>query len=117
VFYFSCLPNTKTGKMEKRLTLKSKDREMFALIAERESSTMTVKEFCELYDIAHGSYYYWKKKYNASREANSGGEQCGFTLLQVQSDLDAPVAVLFAEYKGIKFYQQPSAVFLKELIG
>ena len=49
--------------MEQELTSRSKEQEMFALIAEHESSSMTVKEFCELYDLSTSNYYYWQKKY------------------------------------------------------
>jgi hypothetical protein len=41
----------------------SKEQKMFALIAEHKASTMTVKDFCELNNLAPGMYYYWQKKY------------------------------------------------------
>jgi transposase-like protein len=95
-------------------------QEIFKLIAEREASEMTVKDFCELYDMAHGSYYYWQKKYHTSqRESKREEGKNGFTLLQVHQDQEREVIAegLFAEYKGIRFYREPSVSFLKALIS
>ena len=38
-------------------------QQMFALIKEQQSGTMTVKEFCEVNKISEARYYYWRKKY------------------------------------------------------
>ena len=104
--------------MEQELTSRSKEQEMFALIAEHESSSMTVKEFCELYDLSTSNYYYWQKKYWASQGKDGGSEGAGFTLLRRDTEPAPAVSQsLFAEFKGIMFYQQPSAALLKELIG
>lgn len=95
----------------------SKEQEMFALIAEQEASTMTVKDFCELYDMAQGTYYYWQKKYHASKGIVKE-EQGRFTLLEIRADEQEVVEEgLFAEYKGIRFYREPSVSFLKSLIS
>jgi len=102
--------------MEQELFSKTKEQEMFALIAEHKASTMTVKEFCELYDVAQGTYYYWEKKYETSQLSQSTVGQGGFKLLDVQTVGSGSSSALFAEYKGIMFYQQPSADLLKALI-
>ena len=104
--------------MEQELTSRNKEQEMFALIAEHESSSITVKEFCELYDLSTSNYYYWQKKYWAIQGKDAGGESTGFTLLRREAEPAPAVSrSLFAEFKGIMFYQQPSAALLKELIG
>lgn len=105
--------------MEQEIT-KSREQEMFAMLAGYEGSTMKVKEICVLYGLAQGSYYYWLKKYKASRMVGDAGEKSGFTLLQVEPDFSSQPpdrGALFAEYKEVKFYQAVSAIFLKELIG
>jgi len=51
---------------------------MFALIAEHEGSTLTVKDFCELYDLSPGMYYYWQKKYHARLEEKQTRDQKQF---------------------------------------
>jgi hypothetical protein len=79
---------------------------------------MTVKDFCELYDLSPGMYYYWQKKYRSQEEEKPNVIQSSFTLLKVtdpQEESNAPVP--FAEYRGIRFYREPSVSFLKALIS
>ena len=106
--------------MEQGIT-KSREQEMFAMLSGYEGSTMKVKEICALYGLAQGSYYYWLKKYKASRGAGDDtGDKSVFTLLKVEPDFSSQPpgpGALFAEYKEVKFYQVVSAIFLKELIG
>jgi len=95
----------------------SKEQEMFGLIAEHESSEMTVKDFCELYDMAQGTYYYWQKKYHASLEEKRPSSPGGFRLLEVEQSPAFEEDGLFAEYRGIKFYRAVSVDFFKALIS
>lgn len=96
----------------------SRQQKMFALIAEHEASTMTVKDFCELYDLSPGMYYYWQKKYHARLEDKPVVNQSSFTLLKVtEPQEDSSAQDLFAEYRGIRFYREPSVSFLKALIS
>ena len=77
---------------------------MFSLIAEHEASTMTVKDFCELYDLSPGMYYYWQKKYHARLEDKPQENQISFTLLKVTEPQEESTAQdLFAEYRGTVF--------------
>lgn len=103
---------------EKQASGLSKEQKMFALIAEHESSSMTVKDFCELYDMPPGTYYYWQKKYRASLEGKQAENQSRFTLLKVsEQEEGSAVQELFAEYRGIRFYREPSVGFIKALIS
>jgi len=104
---------------QQTLTVSLKEQEMFSLIAEHEASDMTVKDLCELYDMSQGTYYYWQKKYHASQGESKRQEQNGFTQLQVEQDREQEGISegLFAEYKGIRFYREPSVPFLKALIN
>lgn len=96
----------------------SREQKMFALIAEHEASTMTVKDFCELYDLSPGMYYYWQKKYHSRVEDKPIVNQSSFTLLKVtESQEDSKAQDLFAEYRGVRFYREPSVSFLKALIS
>jgi hypothetical protein len=101
--------------MKEQLSAGSKEQEMFSLIAERESSELTAKAFCELHGIPQGTYYYWHKKYHA-HQALLNRDQSSFTVLQITADTDQKADGLFAEFKGMKIYQPVSASFLKELI-
>ena len=101
---------------QQQVTGLSKEQEMFSLIAEHEGSEMSVKDFCELYDMAQGTYYYWQKKY-ASRDIEKAAQN-SFTLLEVAADQQGVMEEgLFAEYKGVRFYREPSVSFLKTLIS
>jgi hypothetical protein len=96
----------------------SKEQKMFSLIAEHEASSMTVKDFCELYDLLPGTYHYWQKKYHARLEKKPIENQSNFTLLTVtEPQEESNAQVPFAEYRGIRFYQEPSVNFLKALIS
>lgn len=96
----------------------SKEQRMFSLIADHEASSMTVKDFCELYDLSPSTYHYWKKKYHTRLENKPMGNQSGFTLLKVTEPQEESTAQdLFAEYRGIRFYREPSVSFLKALIS
>ena len=96
----------------------SKEQKMFALIAEHEASTMTVKDFCELYDLSAGTYHYWQKKYHTRLEDKPIENPSNFTLLKVtEPQEESNVRVPFAEYRGIRFYHEPSVSFLKALIS
>ncbi|WPQ63339.1 hypothetical protein SIO70_00480 [Chitinophaga sancti] len=96
----------------------SKEQKMFALIGEHEGSSMTVKDFCELYDLSPGTYHYWQKKYHAQLRDKPIEHQSSFTLLKVTEPQEESTAQdLFAEYRGIRFYREPSVSFLKALIS
>jgi hypothetical protein len=96
----------------------SKEQKMFALISEHKASAMTVKDFCELNDLAPGMYYYWQKKYYARLEGKAVVNPSSFTLLKVTGPQEGSNAQeIFAEYRGIRFYREPSVSFLKALIS
>ncbi|WP_315821867.1 IS66 family insertion sequence element accessory protein TnpA [Paraflavitalea speifideaquila] len=103
---------------QKQSSVLSKEQKMFALIAEHEASSMTVKDFCELYDLSPGTYHYWQKKYHARLEDKPMENQSSFTLLTVTGQQEVSISQdLFAEYRGIRFYREPSVSFLKALIS
>jgi hypothetical protein len=91
------------------------EQEIIQLMEDFEKSgAMTVKEFCEAYEISNATFYNWQKIYR-SRNQN---ENEGFLSLDViASPADDTTSTLFAEVKGIRFYQEVSALFLKELIS
>lgn len=92
-----------------------REREMLALIGEQKASQVPVKDFCKQHGLSQAAYYYWQKKFRRSQQAGSG-QPGGFILLKKEPEL-SPGGALFAEYKGLKFYQQVSVSFLRELIG
>ncbi len=105
--------------MEQESQSKVREQEMFALIAMQKASAMSVRDFCMHHGLSRPSYYYWQKRYRASQQAGHE-EPDGFTLLKKERESllsQSHPGSLFAEYKGIKIYQQVSACFLRELIG
>ncbi len=100
---------------ERFLSTRTKE-EMFNLLAEHGRTGLTIKQFCEQKGLSPGMFYYWWKKYKSGLD---GDQQVGgFTLLAVEEPIeDRALGGLFAEYRGIRFYQQPSADFFKQLIG
>jgi hypothetical protein len=97
--------------------LSLKEQETFALIAERETCGVTVKQFCELKCISEPTFYYWHKKYHVNRRKSLRQSGGGFSmlLLKEERDLGITKGQLLAEYKGVKFYRQSSVEFLKAL--
>jgi len=91
--------------------------EMFNLLAGQASGELSVKQFCDLHGLLPAKYYYWQKRYKDSLTVG-GGEARGFTVLEVREPADEVTkSSLFAEYKGIRFYREPSVEFLKQLIA
>jgi len=103
--------------MEQAINLSSKEQHMFALVAQLESSNLTVRDFCALHGVAPGTYYYWQKKVRLNSLPTKDSKK-GFTLLKVPTNERDPIeAGLFAEYRGIRFYREVSVCFLKALIS
>jgi hypothetical protein len=93
------------------------EQEIIQLMEEFErTDALTVKEFCEAYEISYATFYNWQKVYNRSKSQNEE-EVSGFVSLGVMASPEQIETSLFAEVKGIRFYKEVSASFLKELIS
>lgn len=91
------------------------DQEIIQLMEDFEKSgAMTVKEFCEAYEISNATFYNWQRIY---RNRNQNESEGFLSLDVVASQCEQPEGTLFAEFKGLRFYQQVSASFLKELVS
>jgi len=99
--------------------LSLKEQEMFPLVSERETCGLTVKQFCELKCISEPTFYYWRKKYHVNRRKSLRQSGGGFSMLQLKEERDLEITngQLLAEYKGVKFYREPSVEFLKALMS
>jgi hypothetical protein len=91
------------------------EQEIILLMEDFEKSdSISVKEFCEMQDISNATFYNWQKIYRSRNENDSNG----FVSLEVSAPaVEQTEGTLFAEFKGLKFYQQVSASFLKELVS
>lgn len=82
------------------------------LVAEYDKAGCTVKEFCQLKGINNGNFHKWKSRVrNGTLQKDKAA---GFARIVVPAGLTGH---LFAEVKGIRFYQEVSAAYLKELIA
>lgn len=95
-------------------SLKRSKQEMLSLIQEQQTGDLPVKTFCELKGISEACYYYWRKKYINKSEPSNEPQAENFRLLKIEEDQND--TGLFAEYKGLKFYREVPASYLKELI-
>jgi len=97
------------------LQSKRSAEEMQFLLDEQASSGLTVKQFCNDHHLSQGIFYYWQKRLRGE-VANKKGP-AGFRQIAVKPENCFSNGQLFAEYKGIRFYQEPSVAFLKQLMG
>ena len=79
------------------------------------SSGLSVKQYCKEHHVSEAVFYYWQKKLKGEKAAKVS--RAGFKKIAVNADNKLFSEYLFAEYKGIRFYQEPSVSFLKQLIG
>lgn len=93
------------------------DNENIQLMEEFEKTgAMTMPEFCEAYEISNATFYNWQRIYR-NRNQNDG-DASGFLSLDVTaSPFEQAEGSLFAEFKGLRFYKEVSASFLKELVS
>ncbi|MDQ6609011.1 MAG: hypothetical protein M3Y85_04240 [Bacteroidota bacterium] len=75
---------------------------------------LSVNDFCKQHSISRANFHKWRSRY--SSHPVSKKKTSGFARLHVASAPLAPQG-LFAEVKGIRFYQPVSASFLKELLA
>jgi hypothetical protein len=83
------------------------------LLRAHEQSGLSIQAFCVERNIATGNFHRWKKQYNQEAKKNQPAI-AGFSSLQLK---EAFAETLFAEVKGIKFYQPVTAAYLKELVS
>ena len=88
--------------------------EMRYLLEEQLTSDLTVKQFCKEHHLSEAVFYYWRKKLKLNK---SKAAPAGFRQIAIKVENNGLLGQLFAEYKGIRFYQEPSVSFLKQLIG
>ena len=89
--------------------------EMQFLLDEQSSGGLTVKEFCKDHHLPQAVFYYWQKKLRA--EVAIKESPAGFREIAVKAENGSMSGKVFAEYRGIRFYQEPSVSLLKQLIG
>ena len=92
-----------------------KESEIFSALRQfDEAGNISIKEFAAAYQISEATYYYWRKKYTSRITAipAAGFTEVDLSVLQQQVSRGS----IFAEYRGIIFYQQVDAAYLKALL-
>jgi hypothetical protein len=96
-----------------RATRRSK-QQLLDLLAEYDKTPgVTIKEFCKQHKVTEGSFYTARKRHGGVTSAKK--RSTGFIAIK-RSSFDQPVGTLFAEVKGIRFYQPVPVDYLKALI-
>jgi hypothetical protein len=80
-------------------------------ITEFEDSQFSVEEYCEYKGLNRDTFESWLNKHR-----NRTKELPAFVSVNLKED-EVLAAELFAEYKGLKFYQPMDAAFFKALIS
>jgi hypothetical protein len=97
------------------------EEEILKYLYEQEQSGLTVKEYCEMYDIVEQTFYGWVKRYRARVAEEDvkepGGMAGGFASIEVVPALVQDRPQLFAEIGNIKLYKEVPAEYLKALLS
>jgi len=83
------------------------------LLKAHQQSGLSIQAFCVEQNIATGNFHRWKKQHSTEAIIDQAAV-AGFSNLQIEQ---APTERLFAEVKGIRFYQPVTAAYLKELVS
>jgi hypothetical protein len=91
------------------------EQEIFSALRQfDEAGNITIREFASAYQISEATYYNWRKRYRAKEQGlpPAGFIQVDLSGLQEQKDRGE----IFAEYRGIIFYQRVEPAYLKALL-
>ena len=100
-----------TGKAYQRRKPRRTPEEINSILVSYENSGLSVKEFCKQHQIQALYLKRWLKRYRNTKPAK------GFVELLPVPESATPVAGLFAEYRGIHFYQPVDPSYLKTLLS
>jgi hypothetical protein len=91
-----------------------KEQEIFAALKQfDEAGNISVKEFAAAFQISEATYYNWRKRYQAKHVIpRSGFVEVDLSGLRNEEGRGE----IFAEFRGITFYQRVDAAYLKALL-
>jgi hypothetical protein len=83
-----------------------------AIIAQYETSGLSARDFCNLHQIKGFYLARWLKRYRGNKLPK------GFVAVRTPKEpAENQKAILFAEYRGIHFYQPVDPSYLKTLVS
>ena len=94
-----------------RRQIRRTSEEINSILVSYESSGLSMKEFCKRHQIKVLYLTRWLKRYRSANQTK------GFVELRPGPEPTAPMAGLFAEYRGIHFYQPVDPSYLKTLLS
>lgn len=103
----------KAAISEKQQNARHSNQTISSIIAEYKKGQRTVKEFCTDKGINTGTFYCWLSKQRKNNKLPNS--RPAFVSVKIKDE--QPQENVFAEYKGLKFYQPMSVEFFKALIG
>ena len=98
-----------TGKV----VVRRSEEEILKHLGDQEQSGLTVKEYCEMFDLVEPTFYSWIKKYRSKPEEDVKG----FATIEVVPALAPGRPQLFAEVGNIRLYKEVPAEYLKSLLS
>jgi hypothetical protein len=97
-----------TGKT----VVRRSEEEILKHLGDQEQSGLSVKEYCEMFELVEPTFYSWMKKYRSKPEE----EVKGFAMVEVVPAVILGRPQLFAEVGSIRLYKEVSAEYLKSLL-
>jgi transposase-like protein len=102
------------GNSPKPTRVQRSESEIKAILKEQEASNVTVKEFCEIYDIHEATFYNWRNKYGPKVE--KAGE---FIEMEIGEITAEPSLFAEIELPGkivLRLFQKVDPSYFKALI-
>jgi transposase-like protein len=96
------------------------EEEILKLLNEQEQSGLSVKEYCEMFDIVEQTFYGWAKRYRSKGVEDAKDQAAvsgGFASIEVVPTLVHDKPQLFAEIGNIRLYKEVPAEYLKTLLS
>lgn len=103
-----------------KTVVRRSEEEIQKYLTEQEQSGLTVKEYCDMYDIVEQTFYGWLKRYRskvAEDVKDLAAGPGGFASIEVVSTLVHDRPQLFAEIGNIRLYKEVPAEYLKTLLS
>lgn len=94
----------------------TRDQHLFLLTEYAKNPDQTVKEFCSKHAINRSVFYYYRSRYQSSRQPGEKAVASNFITITAPVHKETSLS-LFAEVKGIKIYQPVTADYLKTLVS
>ncbi len=94
--------------MNKSRAGRPSEQKVLSMIEEYEESGFSPEDYCEMNELNISTFNGWLARHREKKEAKP------FTEVIIP---DLSEGTLFAEYKGLKFYQWVEPSFLKELVS